>query len=175
MNLIDIVVVGLCVLFCISGVVKGMVRQLFSLAGLVVGHLAGIKFYAAAASALKFTFRYAEAAGYAVVFLAVVLLFLLFGTLVEVGVRSSKLSIVDRIGGFVVGFLKGALLSVLLVFLLVIFLPKDAEILHHSKTVPYAVAAGRKLASAFPDRLADSFREKVRAAGKQPLRNPSRK
>jgi membrane protein required for colicin V production len=175
MNLIDIVVVGLCVLFGVLGVAKGMVRQLFSIGGLVLGHLAGIRFYGPAVSWLKLSFKYSEAAGYAIVFLAVFLLCLLLGMFIEGRIRASKLSVVDRIGGLALGLAKGALLSVLLVFLLVIFLPGDASVLRGSKAVPHAVSAGRWLAEAFPDRIADMFREKVRAAEKLPPGGPSRK
>ena len=77
MNLIDIVVAGLCVLFGVLGVVRGMVRQLFSLGGLIAGHLAGIRFYSDAVSALKLSFRYSEVVAYAVVFLAVYLVCLI--------------------------------------------------------------------------------------------------
>jgi hypothetical protein len=62
-----------------------------------------------------------------------------------------------------VGLVKGALLSILIVFLLVILLPRDARLLRESKAVPTAVAAGERLAAAFPERFAESFREKVRS------------
>jgi membrane protein required for colicin V production len=175
MNLIDIVVAVLCVLFGVFGIVRGLVRQLFSIGGLVVGHLVGIRFYSAAASTLKLTFRYAEVVGYVVVFLAVFLSISLLGAFIEGRVRASKLSVVDRVGGMVAGLAKGALLSVLLVFLLVIVLPVDARVLRESKAAPLAISAGRWLQSAFPDRISESFREKVRAAGKQPPGNTPRR
>ncbi len=175
MNLIDIVVAGLCVLFGVLGVVRGMVRQLFSLGGLIAGHLAGIRFYSDAVSALKLSFRYSEVVAYAVVFLAVYLVCLILGSFLEGRIRAAKLSFVDRFGGLVVGFMKGALLSVLLVFLLVIVLPKDSGVLRDSKAAPVAVSAGRWLAEVFPDRFADAFLEKIRAAEKQPPGGPPSK
>jgi uncharacterized membrane protein required for colicin V production len=164
MNLIDIVVAVLCVLFGVFGIVRGLVRQLFSIGGLVVGHLVGIRFYSAAASTLKLTFRYAEVVGYVVVFLAVFLSISLLGAFIEGRVRASKLSVVDRVGGMVAGLAKG-----------VIVLPVDARVLRESKAAPLAISAGRWLQSAFPDRIAESFREKVRAAGKQPPGNTPRR
>jgi uncharacterized membrane protein required for colicin V production len=113
--------------------------------------------------------------GYVVVFLAVFLSISLLGAFIEGRVRASKLSVVDRVGGMVAGLAKGALLSVLLVFLLVIVLPVDARVLRESKAAPLAISAGRWLQSAFPDRISESFREKVRAAGKQPPGNTPRR
>ncbi|MEW6719166.1 MAG: CvpA family protein, partial [Thermodesulfobacteriota bacterium] len=164
MNLLDIVVVALLALFAVFGVLRGLVRQLFSIAGLVAGHIAGIRFYADAVSLLKLSFRYAEVAGYVGILLAVFLVFSLLGAFIEARIRKSKLSAVDRLGGLVAGTAKGALLAVGLVFLLVIVLPKDARVIRESKAAPYAIAAGKWLADAFPESFADTFRKKIRAA-----------
>ncbi len=175
MNLIDIAVAALCVLFGVFGIVRGLVGQLFSIGGLVAGHLAGVRFYASAASTLNLSFQYAEVAGYVVVFLAVYLAVSLLGTFIEGRIRASRLSAVDRLGGMAAGLAKGALFSVLLVFLLVIFLPSDTRVLRESKAAPIAMRAGGWLQPVFPDRIADSFREKVRAAEKQPPANSPRR
>lgn len=172
MNLIDIVLAVLCVWFAVSGIVRGLVRQLFSLGGLVAGHLAGIRFYGVASSTLKLSFQYAEVVGYLVVFLAVYLVFRLLGAVIEGRIRASKLSGTDRLAGMIAGLAKGALVSVLLVFLLVIVLPGDSRVLRESKAAPVAISAGRWLAAVFPDRIAASFREKVRSAEKPPRGGP---
>jgi len=176
MNLIDVVLAVLCVGFAVSGIFSGLARQLFSVGGVVAGHLVGIRFYGNAASTLHLSFKYGEVVGYLVVFLAVYLVFRLFGTVIEGRIRGSNLSGSDRLAGMIAGLAKGALVSVLLVFLLVIVLPEDSRVLRESKAAPVAISAGHKLASVFPDRLADFFREKVRAAS-VPSRggSPSRK
>jgi len=97
------------------------------------------------------------------VFLAVYLAVRLIGALIEGRVRNSKLSGADRLAGMAAGLLKGVLLSILLVFLLVVLLPRDARVLRESKAAPTAIVAGRWLAAAFPERIAESFREKMRS------------
>jgi membrane protein required for colicin V production len=163
MNLLDLFLAVLFVWFAISGIARGLVRQLFSLGGLVAGHLAGARWYAFAQAKLGLSFQYAEVVGYAVVFLAVYLAIRLVGGLVEGQVRKSKLSGTDRLAGMAAGLVKGALLSILIVFLLVILLPRDARLLRESKAAPAAMAAGKRLAATFPDRFAESFGEKVRS------------
>jgi membrane protein required for colicin V production len=163
MNLLDLVLAVLTAWFAVSGIARGLVRQLFSLGGLVAGHLSGIRYYAFAQGKLGLSFQYAEVVGYAVVFLAAYLAVRLIGGLVEDRVRKSKLSGSDRLAGMAAGLVKGALLSILIVFLLVILLPRDAPLLRGSKAAPAAVAAGSRLAALFPDRFAESFREKVRS------------
>jgi len=163
MNLLDLILALLIAWFAISGIVRGLVRQLFSLGGLVAGHLLGIRFYAFVQGKLGLSFQYAEVVGYAVVFLAAYLAIRLIGGLIEDRVRKSKLSGSDRLAGMAAGLVKGALFSILIVFLLVILLPRDARLLRESKAAPTAMAAGNRLAAAFPDRFAESFREKVRS------------
>jgi len=164
MNLLDLVLAVLIAWFTVSGIVQGLVRQLFSLGGLVAGHLLGIRYFAFAQEKLGLSFQYAEVVGYAVVFLAAYLVVRLIGGLIEDRVRESKLSGTDRVAGMAAGLVKGALFSILIVFLLVILLPRDTRLLRESKAAPTAIAAGKRLAAAFPDRFAESFREKVRSA-----------
>jgi len=163
MNLLDLILAVLFAWFAISGIARGLVRQLFSLGGMIAGHLAGVRWCGLAQAKLGLSFQYAEVVGYAVVFLAVYLAVRLIGGLIEGRVRKSKLSGTDRIAGMAAGLVKGALFSILIVFLLVILLPRDARLLRESKAAPTAMAAGYRLAAAFPDRFAESFREKVRS------------
>ena len=165
MNLLDLLLVVLISWFAVSGLVQGLVQQLFAIGGLVAGHLLGIRYYAFAQGKLGLSFQYAEVVGYAVVFLAAYLAVRLIGGLIEGRVRKSRLSGTDRLAGMVAGLMKGALLSILLVFLLVILLPRDSRLLHESKGAPTAVAAAKWVAEVFPEQFAESFREKVRSVG----------
>ncbi len=165
MNVIDIVLAALCVVFAVAGIVKGLVRQLFSIGSLVLGHLAGIRLYALAGSTLGLSARYRDIAGYLAVFLAVYLVCRVLGSFIEGRIRASSLSGTDRLAGMVAGLAKGALVSVLLVFVLVVLMP-DSRALRQSKAVPYAIAAGHWLAKAFPDRIAAPFREQAKAIEK---------
>jgi len=163
MNLLDLTLAVLFAWFAVSGIFRGLARQLFSLGGLIAGHLAGVRWHGFAQAKLGLSFQYAEVVGYVVVFLAAYLAVRLIGGLIEGRVRKSKLSGTDRLAGMVVGLVKGALFSILIVFLLVILLPRDARLLRESKAAPTAMAAGKRLAAAFPNRFEESFREKVRS------------
>ena len=168
MNLLDLLLAVLVAWFAVSGIIQGLVRQIFSLGGLIAGHLAGIRYYAYAQGKLGLSFQYAEVAGYAVVFMGVYLSVRLIGGLIEGQVRESKLSGTDRLAGMAAGLVKGSLLSVLVVFLLVILLPRDTRLVRESKAAPTVIAAGKWFAAAFPERFAESFREKVRSIGQRP-------
>jgi membrane protein required for colicin V production len=161
MNPVDVAVAVIALWFGLSGLLHGMVRQLFSLGGIVAGHLLGIRYYPLAQKYLKLSFQYSEAAGYLAVFLVVWVAVRLIGALVEGKVRGSKLSGMDRMAGLLVGLAKAALVSVLLVFLLVVLLPRDSRVLRESRAAPHAIAAGRWISGAFPGKIADPFLEKA--------------
>ena len=168
MNVIDISVVGLFVFFGILGIVRGMVRQLFSLGGLVAGHLLGIQYCAFVAFLLKLQFKYSELVGYLIILLVTYIIVFLLGCFIKDKVHGVKLSFLDRVLGLLAGLLKGGLLAVLLVFVLTIVLPKDAKVLRESITAPHAIVAGKWLAKGFPAHISDYLHEKVRAAEKRP-------
>ncbi len=162
MNLLDIAIAGLCAGFMLSGLLKGLVRQAAGWTGLILGHLAGVKFHGIVQRTLQLDFPKAETVAYLITFVAVYVAVRLVGGMLERRVRGSKLSGADRLSGAAAGLLKGVLLSILLVFVMVVFLPKDARFLHTSKLVPKVIVAARWMAPAFPDKVREAFNEKFR-------------
>jgi membrane protein required for colicin V production len=160
-NLLDIVIAVLCLGLAVYGIFQGIVRQLFSWGGLIGGHIAGVKFYGIAKEGLRLDFSHGDIVAYLLTFAAVYLAVRLVGLLVERWVRGSELSGTDRFAGMLAGFGKGVLLSVLLVFLLVILLPRDTPLLRESRLAPKAMVAARWMQQVFPERIRDSFREKI--------------
>lgn len=161
MNLLDVAIAALCLGFAAYGIFQGVVRQAFSLGGLIVGHLAGVKWYASARANLNLDFPHSHVVAYVLVFLVFYLLVRLAGLIVERLVRGSPLSGTDRFAGMLAGLVKGALLSVLLVFVLVIVLPRDTAVFSGSRFFPAAMAGARLVQKAFPERLREAFREKA--------------
>lgn len=162
MNLLDIAIIALCLGFAVYGIFQGMVRQLFSWGGLILGHIAGVRYYETVQEYLRLDFSHAEIVAYLLTFLGVYVIVRLAGLIVERVVRSSELSGADRAAGMVAGFAKGALLSVLLVFVLVIMLPKDTAFLRESMLAPTAMKAARWMEKLFPEKIREGFREKIR-------------
>ncbi len=162
MNLLDIAIAGSCIGFALSGLLKGLVRQAAGWTGLILGHLAGVKFHGFVQRMLQLDFPKAETVAYLVTFVGVYVAVRLVGSMLERRVRGSKLSGADRFIGGAAGLLKGVLLSILLVFVMVVFLPRDARFLHTSKLTPRVIVAARWMAPAFPAKVQDAFNEKFR-------------
>ncbi|MEK6778213.1 MAG: CvpA family protein [Candidatus Deferrimicrobiota bacterium] len=170
MNPLDIGIVALCAILALLGLLRGVVRQAASLAGLILGHVVGVKYYAAVQQALRLDFTGGHVVAYLLALLAVYIAVRLIGLLVERWVRQTKLSGMNRFLGFLAGAAKGVLFSVLLVFSLVILLPRDASLLKGSKLAPRLIVAAGWVEGVFPERIRESFREKLRALEPRPTR-----
>lgn len=168
MNLLDIGIVALCAVLALLGILRGIVRQAASLGGLILGHVVGVKYYAAVQKPLGLDFAGGHVVAYLLALLAVYIAVRLVGLLVERWVRNTKLSGMDRFLGFLAGAAKGALLSVLLVFVLVILLPRNAPLLTGSRLAPRLTLAANWVKGVFPERIRESFREKLGALEPRP-------
>ncbi len=165
----------LCVGLLFLGSIRGFVRQIASLAGLLLGHLAGVRYYGEAKRLASLDFPYGEVAGYLLLFVAVYLVVRLLGLLIEKLVRLSGLSGMDRFAGALVGLAKGAVFSILLVFFLVVFLPPNPPLLTRSKLAPHALWGARQGAVLFPARFAEIYREKAMGLHPPPPPGPGKR
>jgi membrane protein required for colicin V production len=118
MNWLDIVIIVSLVGGLIGGLISGLIRSLLSLAGLVLGiYLAG-RYYPAVADHLTFIHSQSGAhiAAFALIFLAVILLFAILGFILRHLASAITLGWLDRLLGGILGVLIagvvwGALLS----------------------------------------------------------------
>jgi membrane protein required for colicin V production len=163
MNALDIGILALCAVLGLLGLLQGIIRQAASWAGLSLGLVAGWWYGEAARKLLQFDFKGGAVAAYLLVLLAVYIGVRLIGLLVERWIRGTKLSGTDRFLGMLAGLAKGVLVSILLVFFLILLLPRDAPLLKGSKLSPRLMVAARWMESAFPERIREKFREKMRA------------
>ncbi len=163
MNALDFGIAFLCAVLALLGLFHGFVRQAASWTGLILGHIAGVKYNAPIQKALSFEFPRGDILAYLVALLAIYVAARLIGLLIEHWVRGTKLSGSDRFFGFVAGLLKGVVLSVLLLFVLVVALPRDASLLSRSKLAPYLVVPAKWMEKIFPERIRKTFRENLSA------------
>jgi membrane protein required for colicin V production len=163
MNALDVGILALCAVLGLLGLLQGFIRQAASWAGLILGLVAGWRYGEAARKLLQFDFTGGAVAAYLLVLLAVYIGVRLIGLLVERWVRGTKLSGTDRFLGMLAGLAKGVLVSILLVFFLALLLPRDSSLLKGSKISPRLMVAARWMEGVFPERIRETFREKMRA------------
>jgi membrane protein required for colicin V production len=114
MNFLDLIIVIPIVLMAISGFNQGFIKELASLAALVLGIYFAIYFSDVVAALLikhfDISHRYVFILAFLITFVGVVLLVSLIGRLLDKIASLSALGLVNKVFGFIFGFLKGALI-----------------------------------------------------------------
>jgi len=114
MNLVDLLVWSVLLAFAIKGFMKGLVREVCSLLGLVLGGWAAFRYYPSLSQSLRPLIQLPQQAASVLSFILILLLtgllFYLLGHLVTVVLKMALLGGVNRVGGVVFGLLQGALI-----------------------------------------------------------------
>ncbi len=149
MNWFDIVLLVVLVGSTFNGLAKGFIRSIFGLVGFVFGlRLAGA-YYPLVAAKLEFLPNQTVASiiGFILIWLAVMAVAILLGTLISKAVSLAGLGLWDRLGGLVLGLLLGAFLCALLLAAMLKYLPIDLS----------EAIEGSRVATFFLDRLGFLF------------------
>lgn len=135
MNWIDATIVIILILSAVMGFINGLIKEVASLAALILGIWGAIKFSAFTAGKLydyfDMTNRYVGIIAFIVTFIAIVILIHFIGLLADKLVNAVSLGFVNRLLGIIFGLLKSVLImSVVFVILSAIdvrrpILPKD--------------------------------------------------
>jgi membrane protein required for colicin V production len=134
----DIIVLAVIGILTIAGLLSGMVKQLFGLAGVIGGYMLAMKYYQLCSKYLtSFHPGTARALSFIAIFLACIILAHIIGWLVGKFVTTTGLGFLNRIGGGLLGFVKGCLIVCVAVMVLNAFLPADTGFFKKSHTIKY--------------------------------------
>ena len=153
MNLVDILIWLVLTGFVVKGFSKGLVRQICSLAGFLVGGWAAIKYHLYLAEASRHLIQLphylATILSFIFIFLVTGLLFFLLGHFLTVMFRIVLLGGVNRIGGVALGFLEGAFIVCISLYLATSKpLPeKFRDYVHRAKTAGPFLETGKEIVS----------------------------
>ena len=118
MNLFDIIIMVVLILFALKGLVRGLVNEASSLAGLVLGGWLAYRYYPVLADPVR-TVLHVPA--HIAAFLAFILLLLvtgivahIAGNIVTAALKLVMLGSLNRLGGILIGAAEGALLLCML-------------------------------------------------------------
>lgn len=167
MNWVDGIVAGIVVIAVLAGLLRGALRTVFSVAGVVIGFLVASRESGAVGMVLARWMREELAAvvGFVFVLLGIALVFTLVGWLLRRILSGLMLGWLDRLAGGALGLLQaGVALGVLA---LVVEGLGSFPAARSSVTYPYALEAGRVLLQLMPEdtleRLRwDELKEKLR-------------
>jgi membrane protein required for colicin V production len=151
MILLDILIWAFLLGFVVKGFMKGLVREVCSLLGLVAGGWAAFKYYSSLAEVIRsfihLPHQLALVLSFLLIFLTLGLLFYFFGHLLTVIFKIMLLGGVNRIGGCLFGLLEGAfILCMILYFGTTKPMPEKIKgYLLRSKTAQSFIVSGKEI------------------------------
>lgn len=163
MILVDIAVWAIMIAFMVKGFLKGLVREVCALLGLLAGGWAAFHYYPWLAEAMKPVIQLphplAVALSFVLIFFAVGILSYLVGYFVTGLLKLMLLGWLNRAGGVVFGFLEGGFILAILLYLLSIstFPPTLKTAIVNSRSAKPFIATGKEIVAGW-DATA-SFRE----------------
>ena len=169
MSVQDTVILVVIGIFALWGWWRGIIREAFDAAGLIIGVLAARQFAPAlgAAIPIKIVPQLVRTIAVSVIILLVVWIAILFvGYLVRKIIRHGPVKSLDRVGGFMVGMLKGGVI-VLALAILVAITPLGTLLDITSEKSPIyntAMKMAKPLANRYRDALKKSVKGRVNKA-----------
>jgi membrane protein required for colicin V production len=114
MNLIDIIILVVICFFAVKGLVRGLVNEAASLAGLIVGGWLAYRYYSLLAAPIKSLLHLPAHLSSFLAFIVILLLTgicaHIIGNIITAALRLVMLGSLNRLGGVLIGAAEGALL-----------------------------------------------------------------
>ena len=185
LNLLDAVIALILLLSVVFAFRSGFSREVIGLAAVVLAAICGTWFYGTAGAFLLpyvSSPQVAHFAGFALVFLGIMLLGAVAAWVVSRVLKTVGLTGLDRILGAMFGAVRGILICVVLVMALVAFSPGPAgggapSSVVGSHLAPYVIGAAKMIVSIAPHEMNEGFRAhyaQVRQAWDHTLEKPRR-
>jgi membrane protein required for colicin V production len=161
MNPLDWLLIALLAYSVVKAFMQGFFREVFALAGLVIGLLIASWGYERAAlhlSGLITSPPIAQFVAFLAILAVTMVIFSLAGKLLRRTASAIGLGMLDRLGGAVFGFVRGCLLGVALLMAFTAFLP-TAPWIRDSKMAPYFLQGGHAVSFLVPADLKQKLRD----------------
>jgi membrane protein required for colicin V production len=184
LNLLDAGIALILLVSVVTAARAGFSREVIGLAAVVLAAICGIWFYGTAGAFLLpyvSSPQVAHFAGFALVFLSIMLLGAIAAHIVSRLLKTVGLTWLDRILGAMFGAVRGILICVVLVMVLVAFSPGPAgagapHSVVGSRFAPYVIGTARVIVSIAPHEMKDGFRahyDQVRQAWDHAVEKPA--
>lgn len=121
MNTIDMVILVILLLFMIKGLFRGLIIEVFTLAGLVVGYFAALKGFSIVTawidSVIRLPALLVTTLSFLIIFIGIIIVFRVAAGQLKKFAKWTLLGWVDSLGGGLFGIFKGTLIASLLALL----------------------------------------------------------
>jgi len=166
MNGLDIAILVLIILLAIRGFSKGLIREVFSIGGVVLGFFLALKFVQNTTHFLGIeNTTLAKVVAFIIVFLAIVIITQIAGALLSRFLRLIFLGFVDRLLGMVLGVLEAMIIAGMIVSVLARIKPIK-EYVYESRMGPFLVQMFTGFGEKYFEKGQAIIEEKVKPAKK---------
>uniref|UniRef100_A0A7C4THD0 CvpA family protein n=1 Tax=candidate division WOR-3 bacterium TaxID=2052148 RepID=A0A7C4THD0_UNCW3 len=141
MTWIDILILIIIFALMIQGVITGLIRGVFDIAGIIFGYIISLK-YSPILGIPKIL-------SFILIFLAVVIVFSILGRIISKLIHYTPLGAMDRLLGGLLGVAKGIIIS--FIFLLVLILLNKEETIKKSEIAPIIWKTGITATQLLPE------------------------
>ena len=162
MNILDFILLTILAAALIRGFVRGMIRQVAGLLGLLTGFVVAGHLYLQMLPVLRRHFPsapYLEVLSYVVIYASAWLAVVFLGYLFVKLSRAMLMAWADRLLGGAFGLFKGMVAAVVLVAVLTLFLPSKSRILGDSLLSVHVQKVGYYLVRLTPKELRDRYQK----------------
>ena len=165
MNVLDILILIVAILFGLNGFYRGLIHQIFFFVSIFAGIAGGM--YASPYVGELFGFiskspDVQRLLGFAVSFVLISILVGLIGRLIHRGTRLVALGWADHFFGAIFGAGAALMVAAFGVFVLKALLPANSKFVRGSALAPYAETVAKKMMGLVPGSLVQRFEEKLR-------------
>ncbi|MCK5057121.1 MAG: CvpA family protein [Candidatus Aminicenantes bacterium] len=154
LNILDVLFLTIVILSTLFGIIKGFIRELFSLAFFVIALILSFLYYSDVGTIYGkyLSENIANFAGFVTIFVSV----LVVGTLVTFFIKKmfilGPLKTIDRVFGGVFGLVRGILITALIMFVMVAFQIND-NLVHKSRLSPFVLDTIRVVFNLTPEKF----------------------
>ena len=144
MNLLDIIITCTMLFLVVRGLMRGFIKEIASLAGVILGILLAIRFQPQVTDLLKSYLPPSQFLGlvsFAAVFFSVLILCNLLGWVFKLLFQKVLLGWVDRTLGVGLAVAKGVIITYLVIVLLTFFLPSRTPLIADSRLAPLIITS----------------------------------
>jgi membrane protein required for colicin V production len=140
MNLLDILILCTLVFLIIKGLLRGFIREIASLAGVILGIVLANLYQPAATEKLRLVLHdtpFLSLISFALVFAVVLVGCNLLGWLLKLAFKKAFLGWLDRFLGLCFALIKGVIITYLAIVILMFFLPSSTPLIARSRLAPW--------------------------------------
>lgn len=144
MNLLDILIICTLIFLIIKGVIRGFIREIASLAGVILGILLASHYQSEMTEFSKQFLHpgpYLPLISFVVIFAIVLVGCNLLGWLIRIALSKAPLGWLDRFLGLSFALVKGVIITYLVIVILTFFLPSGTPLIARSKLGPWIVVS----------------------------------